>query len=161
MNVNVVANPLKTLKVYHILTKDETNKMQNEFQFTVQLNSSYFNLSEGTWNIGISEFIIHNLGATIPTIILLNVSTNLLSQGVKDPYSKNAQYISRPTPLATLFAAKLKSKEMVFDRFTPIYFQIENKTAYSFQVNYSEVPTNVHLQLNLGIHVTFLFQRVC
>lgn len=162
MNVNILSNPLKTLKVYHSLIKTEANKDQNEFCFTVHLNPNYFDLSEGVWNVAITEFILENkTAAPIANIILLNVSTSLLSQAIKNPYVKSTQHISRPTPLATLFASKLKARESLFDRFTPIYFQVEKSTAFSFDVFYSEVPTNIHATLNLGIHVTFLFQRIC
>lgn len=161
MNVNIVTNPLKTLKVYHLVTKTAANKEQNDFRFTVPLNPNYFDLSEGVWNVAITEFILENKSSTpITNIVLLNVSTNLLSQAIRNPYVKNTQHISRPTPLATLFASKMKARESLFDRFTPIYFQIENSCAYSFDVIYSEVPTNIHDILNLGVHVTFLFQRI-
>jgi hypothetical protein len=88
MNVNVVANPLKTFKVKHNIVRDKSNPQQKDFEFSTDLFPNYFDIRTGVWNVAISQAITTNNLQNSSVSTLFNVSTNLLSHAVTDPYFK-------------------------------------------------------------------------
>ena len=168
MNVNVVANPLKTFKVVHSLKRTEDNKEQHKFEYTVDLYPNYFDLNVGIWNVAISQAIFSNNQRNNTISSLFNVTTSLLSHAVPDPYYKPiektdlpfSRIASRNVVLTTVGVYKLKYQEMQIERYNPpLFFQIENSNRATFSVCYSEINENQKV-MNLDIELTFLFQRL-
>ena len=170
MNVNVVANPLKTFKVKHNIVRDKSNPQQKDFEFSTDLFPNYFDIRTGVWNIAISQAITTNNLQSSSVSTLFNVSTNLLSHAVTDPYFKIdkkikpskrllPQIASRNVVLATFGMYKIKYNEMQLERISSlIFFQIDNAPRSAFMVRYYEL-TDVKA-CDIDIELTFLFQRL-
>ena len=158
--VSLVANPLKTFKVIHNIrrTISAEEKTTREFEFTVDLYPVYFDLSIGVWNVAISQYIMSNkIKEKLST--MFHVSTNLLTHPVKDPYDIKSQASSKYVPIATIFSTDLKQDVFELERLNPIFFQVENKSRFSFNVRYSEI-FKVDKPLDFNVELTFLFQRL-
>ena len=157
MNVHVIENPLKTIKVKHAILKK--NSQINNFQFNVELEPNYIDLSTGIWNVAIAQFILINNGNILSTVI--DISTNLCFQTAKNPYEQFSQAETKFVPLKSIAILDLKHGRFTFDQFhPPLFFQVEKGNNYSFIVNYSEVPSLQNEKLNLEVELTFLFQRL-
>ena len=167
MNVNVLTNPLKTFKVIHNIKRPyvsvgnpPVDKTIREFEFSVDLYPNYFDLTVGVWNVAISQSIVSNNSADRKSkaSTIFHISTNLLSQAVKDPYS-NLPASSRNVPLATIYVDNIKKDEFQLERLRPIFFQVENPSRFCFVARYFEVVKTT-VDLNINIELTFLFQRL-
>jgi|LakMenE18May10ns_1017289.scaffolds.fasta_scaffold00341_1 hypothetical protein len=158
MNVNVVSNPLKTFKVVHSLTYTASEK-KTVFQFVVDLYPNYFDLTEGVWNVAISQYLVRNKNRTALNV-LFNVSTNLIHHVVKDPYDKLSLPTSRHVVLTTILCSKTKGDSFDFTLLNPLFFQVESAPRSSFLLQYSMIPNLTVNNFDIDIELTFLFQRI-
>ena len=125
MNVNVIANPLKTFKVKHILERTLSSLKQRDFEFIVDLYPNYFDITTGVWNVAISQALICNVHRNGTNIAsgFFHVSTSLLSHAVKDPNAESPEKVSsKNVILATIAVFKAKQFQMERDQFNPPIF---------------------------------------